>query len=97
MMNLKKLVSIMLILTAIGTAVVVAQQPSQWNSEGKMCYSYLGVDYYYSNPKTKFWNHNTYPVTVFYITKSGTQSSIWLPAGEKGDVSGEVQVVACQQ
>jgi hypothetical protein len=97
-MNVKKAVSILLILWVAGTAALFAQQSWEWNPEGQQCFSLAGVEYYYSKSdfETVFKNHNTYGVTVLY-TKNGSQESLWINAGVVKRIGGRVTVDQCKR
>jgi hypothetical protein len=97
-MNIKKAVSILLILWVAGTAALFAQQSWAWNPEGQQCFSLAGVEWYYSTSgpaQTTFKNHNNYGVTVLY-TRNGRQQSLWLDAGAVKNIDAKVTVDQCK-
>jgi hypothetical protein len=108
-MNIKKPVSIMVILCALGTLAAVAQQTQQsqyqeqrtWiNPQGEECFSLKGVVATINKRRTKttFTNYNNYPVTVAYrssITGDKIQQEFIFGASEKV-VNGVAELVSCR-
>jgi hypothetical protein len=99
-MNAKKLLCILLVFTAIGTAVLIAEQSWGWNPEGEQCFSLAGVEYYYDakTNETVLKNHNTYGVTVLYTTRNGqgNQQSTWIAADGVKKLGGRVRIDQCK-
>jgi len=90
----------MLILMALGTVAVIAQQDTGWTSSGEQCFSYAGVEYTHTTTSsgagkiTVIENHNTYAVTILY-TGTGSQQSLWIAAGGKKTVDGHITINSC--